>query len=328
MSVSKLVSDVAALPEDAKRKISCILGAAVADAASLPLAWIYKDSKMTEIVGDKNPEFWPESRCPFFTLPTGSISCYTDEMLTTLETLAKNDISKVKAAVQIKFGSPNSPYQISLSKRADKVYPVLGPWINGGLIQSLANMQTGTEPSGSETCEDNDGLALCLPAYLVKFCPSQAMNVANIVTTNHVAISHMKIQTQIIQNFIKGVKDPVNAAKDQFAAEHPEITKEITDVTSAIDDGKSVKDMVSTFGKPCGLPGSFQGALGSILTAPDFVTAVRENILAGGDCNARANFIGACLGAKYGVEGIPMDWIEKVTDIETVLENAAKVYTS
>jgi len=332
MSVSKLVAGVAAMPEEAKRKISCILGAVVADAASLPLEWIYKDSTMTEIVGDKNPEFWPESHCPFYTVPTGSISCYTDELLTTLDTLVKSDteldISKVTAAVQTKFGSPDSPYQISLAKRADKVYPVPGPWINGGLIKSLANMQAGKSPSGSESCEDNDGLALCLPAYLVKFDPSQAMNTANIVTTNQVATTHMKVQTQIINNFLKGVEDPVNAAKEQFAAELPDIAKEITDVTSAVGEGKSVKDIVSTFGKACGLPGSFQGALASILTAPDFVSAVRKNILAGGDCNARANFIGACLGAKYGVEGIPMEWIEKVTDIETVIENAVKVYAS
>ena len=332
MSVSKLVSGVAAMPEEAKRKISCIIGAVVADAASLPLEWIYKDDTMTEIVGEKNPEFWPESHCPFYTVPTGSVSCYTDEMLTTLDTLAKSDaeldISKVTAAVQAKFGSPDSPYQVALAKRAEKKYPVPGPWINGGVIKSLANMQAGTQPTGSDTCEDNDGLAVCLPAYLLKYCPVQAATTANILTTNNTAITHMKVQTQIINNFIKGVEDPVDAAKDQFATELPEVAKEISDVTAAIASGKSVKDIVATFGKACGLPGSFQGALASILIAPDFVSAVRKNILAGGDCNARANFIGACLGAKFGIEGIPMEWIEKVTNVETVIENTVKVFAS
>jgi len=332
MSVSKLVCGVAGMPEEAKKKISCILGAVVADAASLPLEWIYKDETMTGIVGDKNPEFWPESHCPFYTVPTGSVSCYTDEMLTTLDTLAKNDaqldISKVSAAVQVKFGSPDSPYQVALAKRAEKKYPVPGPWINGGVIKSLANMTAGTLPPGSDTCEDNDGLAVCLPAYLLQFCPVQAATTANILTTNNTAVTHMKVQTQIINNFIKGVDDPVGAAKDQFVTDLPEIVQEITDVNAAIASGNSVKDIVSTFGKACGLPGSFQGALASILTAPDFVSAVRMNILAGGDCNARANFIGACLGAKFGVEGIPMEWIEKVTDVEKIIENTVKVFAS
>ena len=79
------------------------------------------------------------------------------------------------------------------------------------------------------------------------------------------------------------------------------------------------------------MPGSFQGSLATLLLCHDFVSAVRSNILAGGDCNARLSFnavvvklsdfdsypfrallIGSCLGAKLGVEGIPMEWIEKV----------------
>ena len=50
--------------------------------------------------------------------------------------------------------------QIALAKRADKVYPVPGPWINGGVIKSLANIVAGTKPPGSQDCEDNDGLSL------------------------------------------------------------------------------------------------------------------------------------------------------------------------
>jgi len=331
-SVSKLVLGVSATPEDAKRKISCLLGAVVADAASLPLEWIYQDDKMTGIVGDNNPEFWPQSHCPFFSVPTGSVSCYTDEMLTTLDTLAHNDakldISKVSAAVKLKFGSPDSPYQVALAKRAEKKYPVPGPWINGGVIKSLANMADGISPPGSESCEDNDGLAVSLPAYLLQLSPAQALDTANILTTNSTASKHLQMQTQIINNFVKGVDDPVEAAKERLASDLPEIVSEIVDVNSAIADGKSIKEIVQMFGKACGLPGSFQGALASILTAPDYVTAVRKNILAGGDCNARANFIGACLGAKFGVEGIPMEWIEKVDNVENIIQNCVKVFAS
>jgi hypothetical protein len=44
-----------------------------------------------EIVGSQNPEFWPECKCPFFTVPTGNVSCYGDEMVTTLKCLAEHD---------------------------------------------------------------------------------------------------------------------------------------------------------------------------------------------------------------------------------------------
>ena len=62
---------------------------------------------MKDIVGDKSPEFWPESNCPFFCLPTGSSSCYTDEMSTTLACLASDgniNTSNIATAIQTKFG--------------------------------------------------------------------------------------------------------------------------------------------------------------------------------------------------------------------------------
>ena len=62
---------------------------------------------MKDVVGDMSPEFWPESKCPFFSLPTGSSSCYSDEMSTTLACLASDgniDTSNITAAIQTKFG--------------------------------------------------------------------------------------------------------------------------------------------------------------------------------------------------------------------------------
>ena len=41
VSVTQLISGIKALPEETKRKMSAVIGAIVADAASLPLQWIY-----------------------------------------------------------------------------------------------------------------------------------------------------------------------------------------------------------------------------------------------------------------------------------------------
>ena len=43
VSVSQLISGIKAMPDETKRKMSAIIGAVVADAASLPLQWIYDD---------------------------------------------------------------------------------------------------------------------------------------------------------------------------------------------------------------------------------------------------------------------------------------------
>ena len=331
LSVTELVSGIKALPEPTKRKMSAIIGAAVADAASLPLQWIYDDKKMKEVVGDKDPEFWPESHCPFFSLPTGSGSCYADEMSTALQSIANYEAvnnDNITKAIQDKFGSPDSPYQIALAKRAEKKYPISGPWLNSGVIKSLENIKNGRQPPGSESCEDNDGFTLALSSFLLSLDIDKAKTVANLVTTNHVAMTHFQVQNLILANYINDVDDPINAAKQSISSELPDVAQEMDDVMAAVKNGMSVSEVVGKFGKACGLPGSFQGALAGLLLAPDFVTAVRRNILAGGDCCARANYIGAALGAKLGIEAIPMEWIERVNNIGSILENAVKVYAS
>jgi len=337
MSLGRLVGGVSGLPDEAKRRISAIIGAVVADAASLPLEWIYKDETMKEIVGDKNPEFWPESKCPFYTVPTGTLSCYGDELVTSLTTLAASqdivrvDLAKLQESIQTKFGAADSPYQIALARRADKVYPVPGPWINGGVIASLANMSSGLSPPGSDTCEDNDGLALGLPVYLATGDQASALNTAELLTTCRVAVDHLPVQNQILHNYLTGVSSPVETALATMASSQAEVVAGGRRVVEEVQGGASVAEVVAKFGKACGLPGSFKGSIGGLLhqgKEGDFVSAIRQNILAGGDCNARALLLGSCLGAELGVEGIPMEWIERVLGIEAIIETAVKVFAS
>ena len=54
LSVSQLVSGIKAMPEPTKRKLSAIIGAVVADAASLPLQWIYDDKVSREYINVAN----------------------------------------------------------------------------------------------------------------------------------------------------------------------------------------------------------------------------------------------------------------------------------
>ena len=68
------------------------------------------------------------------------------------------------------------------------------------------------------------------------------------------------------------------------------------------------------------------------LAEPELLSALAAcpaaTFTAGGDCCARANYMGAMFGAKFGIEAIPMEWIEKVTNIGPILENTVKVFAS
>ena len=129
-------------------------------------------------------------------------------------------------------------------------------------------------------------------------------------------------------NHISRLEDPVTAARNTLAAEYPEVAAGVDTVLAAARAGLGVAEVVASSGKECSLPGSCLGGLASVLLAPDLVTAVRLNILAGGDCCSRANFIGAVFGARDGIEAIPVEWMEKVFNIEDIFENALKVFAS
>ncbi|XP_023325893.1 crystallin J1A [Eurytemora carolleeae] len=254
-------------------RVSAVLGSIVADAASLPLEWIYKDSTMKEIVGDNNPEFWKECKCPFFTVPMGHKSCYGDEMANSLKTLAGNDgqvdLKKISSALKAFYGSPDSPYQAALARRADKKYPVEGPWINGGVIQFLKNSSAGQVPPGSAECEDNDGFALSLPVFLKD--STQIKEVAELLTTNPMVLQHLAVQTRILKHYLEGTEDPVRVSQSELKDKFPEVCQEIQEVADAVNAKSSLGDIVEQFGKACGLPGSFQGSIAALLIHNDYV---------------------------------------------------------
>ena len=127
------------------------------------------------------------------------------------------------------------------------MFPIAGPWINGGVIKSLSNMDSGVQPSGSETCEDNDGLAVSLACFLSTMDQQKTKDVANILTTNSVAEAHLRVQALILENFLNEVENPVNAAKNSIAAELPEIAAEIDAVEKKVAEGNSLNDMVASF---------------------------------------------------------------------------------
>lgn len=63
-----------------------------------------------------------------------------------------------------------------------------------------------------------------------------------------------------------------------------------------------------------------------MLTAKDYVNAVRATIKVGG-CNAsRSGFIGACSAARFGLESVPEDWRMKTVTYPEIF-NLAKSLT-
>ena len=101
-----------ALPLRKQRSVACIVGAAVADAATRPTHWVYDTSKLASILDNKNPEFWPVNLSPFYSIPTSRRSCYNDVCYACLRSLPTGesnvlDIVRYKQSLLEMF-SPHS----------------------------------------------------------------------------------------------------------------------------------------------------------------------------------------------------------------------------
>ncbi len=73
------------------------------------------------------------------------------------------------------------------------------------------------------------------------------------------------------------------------------------------------------FGMVCYVHETLPAASAILNNAPDYVTGVRDNILAAGDNAGRSLFVGALLGAAHGLgskNGIPLSWLSKLKHLD------------
>lgn len=76
-------------------------------------------------------------------------------------------------------------------------------------------------------------------------------------------------------------------------------------------------------GVSCAMPGALQSALVVAANAKSYEDAIRTNMVAGGDNASRSVYLGALMGAAYGVQGVPSEWKQKVTgwaDMEKAID--------
>ena len=89
-----------------------------------PYTKVYKDDKMDKHIKDiPDFTFLPNSKCPFYNLPTGRSSNYTDQTFATIKSLStcnKFDIKHWKQTLYDTFGDKQNVYQTSRALR-DKV---------------------------------------------------------------------------------------------------------------------------------------------------------------------------------------------------------------
>lgn len=70
--------DPAVRAEIRARARAAVLGAFVADAASMPLHWIYDSNHLNSLVGNQDPAFFSPPSCPFYQVSAGHLALQTE----------------------------------------------------------------------------------------------------------------------------------------------------------------------------------------------------------------------------------------------------------
>jgi len=313
--------------------VASILGAAVADAAARPLHWIYDQEDLDKLFQENRvPEFWPESKSPFYTLPTGARSCYNQVMMAGLEAFiearGEADLEVYKDVIRKKFGA-GTEWQEALERRREAYSParrkewrepVPGPWLHGAVIHFLEHGE------GDKENTEMDAFLLTVPHLVFHVDRAEVVDeCVNIASLLSGQTTFVRCQAQILKCLLK-----TKTFQETDISSLDDEVRELTgDVFNKLKDDHVTT--VDNFGNNCHLPGSFQGSLHAFLKnngADSFVSTVRDVIRAGG-CNcSRANYAGAMVGAKKGIQGIPLHWLKEVAGVEQIIEmviNASKI---
>lgn len=372
-----LLAEYRSQPIRIQRAVAAIVGAAVGDAATRPVHWLYDRELLESTIGTNNPEFWPTNLSPFYIVATGRRSCYNDEGLAMLQSLPALPAIYDKDATReslLKTFAPDSEYAAALARRR-RAYdpsqrtttrdPVEGPWQQGAVTTYLEAIAENKEITGETGNAETDGFCLSIPLIArlsaldteLDF-PSVVANSVRTLSAHESAVAHSSVRALILRDLIRFGESNVavfeafdavtrrlvvdsiisKSENETIAAEYQSMISFLPPQEESVS-GLSVwgdislnpayLDAVQSLGKPCGDPGNFKSSLLAIVSVASFAEGIRRNILGGG-CNcSRANFVGACLGASYGLgetNGIPLEWLEQTDKGTEILSLALKLF--
>lgn len=228
------------------RKVAAIVGACVADAAAMPLHWIYKENVMKSLTANKEEiEFRVPSANPFYRLETGKNTCYSDQAYVMLKSLVESkglDIAHQIDANYRFFGpdseyesKENSAYKVGKEDKINvkKTLPIIGPWRHGCIKEFLKNVQENTSPSGAREDDQIDCAVRIIPLVaLYAGHPEMLQKVEaglRVLQESDMAVASGMAAARILEQYILhgDPEDPVQRTADVLSNQVDENSQEL-----------------------------------------------------------------------------------------------------
>jgi len=299
------------------------IGGFVADAASMPVHWIYDLQKLDAVLGEssKTPEFFSTLSCPFYNsndfpghYSLGSSSPYGEQSFGVLEILSKLQFQDLKQ-FSTQFAEAFYQFLTTYTGRNDHAAKIF-----------IENYKSGKL---YPDCGADDGQAMAfgkLVHVLTLFggdddLYEKAEVVIRAHQNNTVAVSHAKFLLELLYEVTfnnKSLKESYTTVskgiRGQSIQSSLDVVNEFVDKTE-LSINSILVDKYGKHGHSCANPNAFVGIMLALLRSNSFEEAVRLNIMIGGDNCGRASILGSIAAVVFGLNA---SFVEKTTNLEAV----------
>jgi len=282
-----------------ERARDMLLGALVADAASMGFHWLYDQDRIASLAGDT-----PEFRTPdpadyadtkgFFAhggKPAGALSHYGEQCLVMYRALA------------LKNGYDRAIYEQEFQNAFGYGGTYTG-YIDRPTRATLDTMAANPDATGYHGADDMQLPATSKLPGIAVAAPDMVEDAIRVTNNNDTAVDYGRYVADIMAQTLAGIS-PSQAVKTGGPAA----------IKRALGMDGTTIEITNTIGMSCQLDYGVPSVAHNMLHSIDFKTAVRTNILAGGDSCGRAIIVGALMGAEHGV---PDDWAAKLVDLPEI----------
>lgn len=313
--------------EEVEARASVVLGALVADAAAMGLHWLYDPDRIAIIAKSLEPMFLPADQQNFEGAKgyfahggkrAGELSQYGAVLALAMKSLVATEGRADVADYQrryVAFFGPGGKWKGYIDRPTR------------GTLANLSARDDDDTPEASGIDDDQMPAFSVVPAMVAAGpdAPSLEKDVVKMVritNDNPLATEAALIVARTTAAVFRGKDLEATLARQAEAA--GDVLQPLLREALSADDRSSV-DIAGHFGRAChvqqGLPVVFHIAK----HAESYESAIRTNVLAGGDSCGRSMVLGAILGARFGFggeRGIPLPWLTRLADGACLFDEA------
>lgn len=316
--------------EEIEARAGVVLGALVADAAAMGLHWLYDPERIASIAEHEEPTFLSADQRHFKDTKgyfahdgkrAGEFSQYGAVLALAMGSLIVNDGRADVADYQSRYAAFFGPG---------------GDWkgyIDRPTRGTLANLSDSSSDEAAEVSgiDDDQMPAFSVVPAIVAAGPhspsleQDVIKMVRITNDNPLATEAALIVARTIGALLRG-EDMAVILSSQAEAAGDVLQPLLREALAA--DGRTSVDIAGHFGRAChvhqGLPVVFHIAK----HAGSYESAIRTNVLAGGDSCGRSMALGAILGARFGFggeRGMPLPWLTRLADGARLFDEAYRL---